>query len=47
MYSSVLDDEGTELMTNPRKNELTHLFKSSTEEKKLAIAFIDDDAGHG
>ena len=30
------------LMADPRKNELTNLFKSSTEEKKLGLAFIDD-----
>jgi len=47
MYSSVLDDEGSELMANPRKNELTQLFKASTEEKKLGLAFIDDATGFG
>ena len=47
MYSSVLDDEGTELMSNPRKNELTALFKASTEEQKLGLAFIDDATGYG
>ena len=30
------------LMADPRKNELTNLFKSSTEEKKLGLAFIDE-----
>ena len=47
MYSSVLDDEGTELMSNPRKNELTALFKASAEEQKLGLAFIDDATGYG
>lgn len=47
MYSSVLDDEGSALMADERKNELTNLFKNSEEEKKLGLAFIDDAAGMG
>jgi len=47
MYSSVLDDEGSELMADPRKNQLTEFFKNSEEEKKLALAYIDDKVGFG
>jgi len=47
MYSSVLDDEGSALMADPRKNELTQFFKTSTEEEKLGLAFIDDATGFG
>ena len=35
------------LMADPRKNELTQLFKTSTEEEKLGLAFIDDVTGFG
>jgi len=42
-----MNTQGSELMSNPRKNELTQLFKDSTEETKLGLAFIDAASGFG
>mmetsp|Transcript_28014 Transcript_28014/g.66594 ORF Transcript_28014/g.66594 Transcript_28014/m.66594 type:complete len:470 (+) Transcript_28014:23-1432(+) len=47
MFSSVLDEEGAELMADPRKNELTKLFKESKEEQELGLAFISKELGYG
>jgi hypothetical protein len=47
MFSSVLDDEGQEMMADKRKNALTATFKNSGEEDKLGVAWVSEDVGYG
>lgn len=45
MLSSILDDEGRELLANSEKRKLTRDFLESKEEERLAIAYAGDAVG--
>jgi len=47
LYSSVLDEEGHELINDPYKQRLTEQYRASTEERRLAIAHASETVGYG